>query len=270
LIELTRRIQLTEPEGIHVKPTYLIWPALLALITLGLGCSSIRTEHLERDLDLCGWKKTHLHGIPITLSVPHHFEVSIIETYYEIQGSIVREVSADPKVNGPPVVTREVQLEVKDTKEIFTVDFVKPASGTLDTKVELDPNAQYFKTINNTIVDTTISDIANSIKTLSGAISPLAKGARALQIDSRLTPHPRVVAMAVVEIADPHAKEKIHDFLCQHLNGCSTCATRAGERPPAADLLIPVAAPNPVVSGTPIPGITHGQESPSSRFGTPK
>src|SRR4051812_3058051 len=70
--------------------------ALMALVAG--GCSSIASTHVERDKGLCGWKTTHLRGIPTTLEVPHHFKISIIDTYYEKGGNMLR----DPHGNVPP------------------------------------------------------------------------------------------------------------------------------------------------------------------------
>jgi hypothetical protein len=213
-------------------------------VLVAVGCCSIKSTYVERDKGLCGWKTTHLEGIPTTLEVPHDFKISIIDTYYEKAGNMLRDPRGNmppgapvspippapqPAANLPLLRTRGVEVVVENTKEIFTVDFVRPAAGTLSTKAALDADHQYFTSIDNKIEDKTIQDITTSINTLSAAINPLLK-TRALAAtdpttaDPTILKHPRVVAVTYVEIADPHAREKIHDFLCEHLNGCGHCA----------------------------------------------
>src|SRR5262249_20666683 len=138
------------------------------------GCCSIATTHVERNKEACGWNLTHMNGIPTTLDVPHHFRVSIVETYYEKAGNILRDPRGNcppgftvpaapdapaPVANLPILKTHRVDIQVENTKEIFAVDFVRPAAGTLTTKASLDAERQYFTSIDNKIVDKTIQDI---------------------------------------------------------------------------------------------------------------
>jgi hypothetical protein len=111
-----------------MKNTVLLTLAVACLI--GAGCSSIQSTHVKRNEEMCGWETTHLHGIPVTLQVPHHFRVEVIETSWEKNGNLVRDAAT--KV---PVTTHDVNVAVADTQEIFTVDFVKPGAGTLNTHV---------------------------------------------------------------------------------------------------------------------------------------
>jgi hypothetical protein len=205
-----------------MKAIRLLHRALVGLAVV--GCSSISSTHVERDKDLCGWNTTKLHGMPITLEVPHHFKISIVDTYYEKNGNVLRVPPADPKQETLPfpLTSRRVDVVVENTKEIFTVDFVRPAAGTLSTKASLDADRQYFTSIDNKIVDKTIQDITTAVGTLSQALNPLLK-TRALVQDATLVQHDRVVAVTFVEIGDPNALVKIHQFLCEHLNGCRTC-----------------------------------------------
>lgn len=237
-----------------MRTIHLLQPALL--LTL-VGCCSVSSTHVERDKASCGWKTTHLHGLPVTLEVPHRFKVSIIDTFYEKSGNVLRDTSCvAPGMVPPALKTRSVEVTVENTKEIFTVDFVRPAAGTLKTNAQLNAERQYFTSIDNKIEDKTIQDITTAIGTLSGAISSLPKN-RALTEDPTVNKLPRVVAVAVVEIADPSALEKIHDFLCLHLNGCNTCVPAplspppvisTGSNPvtpPAPPQVAPVAPPTP-------------------------
>src|SRR5262245_53931208 len=128
-----------------MRATYLLQTALLGLAVV--SCSSIKSTHVERAKEFCGWQTTHMRGIPTTLEVPHHFKISVIDTYYEKAGSVLRDTNCAaglPHNVPPPLVkTRSVEVVVENTKEIFTVDFVRPAAGTLTTKAELDADRQY-------------------------------------------------------------------------------------------------------------------------------
>lgn len=227
------------------------------LSTIGVGCSSIHSTHVKRNLDKCGFDTKHLRGIPITLEVPEKFKVEIVEAQFvnEENGRVLRDAAT-----GRPVVTRNVDVAVTYKKEIFTVDFVKPAAGTLTTGVDLDPNAQYFSEINNKITDTTIDTITEAIKNITGSISPLVGGrptgfeAREIQALKRID---KTVAVGVFDINDRHALEKIHVFLCQHLTGCTPPCVPPGVAVIEGDSHLPVSpggqfsAPLP----TPLPNL---------------
>jgi hypothetical protein len=212
-----------------MKPTKIL--SLLSLCLTSVGCTSIGSTHIERAKELCGWNTTHLHGIPITLEVPHHYEIQIVETYYELGGALMRDSQTKS-----PIVTRKATFQVKNTKEIFTVDFVRPAAGTLDTSLTLDPKSEYFTKIDNKLTDTTIKDITAAITTISAAANPLL--ARDALNNQNAIQHDKIVAEALIEVADPDAKQKIHAFLCEHLNGCTNCSTKGGDRPATPDVMV--------------------------------
>ncbi len=210
-----------------MRPARLV--LTVALYSAVAGCHSITSTHIERAKDLCGWKTAKMHGIPTTLEVPHHFKIAVVDTYFERNGNVLRDMGCEKVITPghlPPLLKeRRVDVTVENTKEIFTVDFVRPGAGTLNTKATLDAERQYFTKIENKIEDKTIQDITAAINTLSGALNPAAGGGRSrgLFADPGVTRHDRVVAVTYVEVADPHALERIHEFLCQHLNGCNAC-----------------------------------------------
>jgi hypothetical protein len=194
------------------------------LVAIASGCSSIHSTHLKRNEDICGWDTKHLHGIPITLDVPEKFNIEIIETrFYYKDGQGNGKVLYDAK-DGKPIVTRNVNVSVKNKKEIFTVDFIKPGAGQLTTGVDLDAKNQYFSEINNKITDTTIDSITAAINTIGGSLAPLT-GGKATGFTppnyQNLTPIDKTVAIGVFDVNDRQVLEKIHAFLCEHLNGCT-------------------------------------------------
>lgn len=200
-----------------MKPNRCAQAAFICMF-LATGCSSIKSTHVERDLSLCGWRTTKLHGTPITLTVPHHYKITIIDVCYEKAGNVLRDKDSDEK----PITTREVAFEVEESQEIFTVDFVKPGAGTLHATANLDADKQYFSGIETKIVDNTIQEITNSVKTLSSTLAQFRSAPHTFT-DLTITQHKRVVAVAYVDVADPTAKEKIHEFLWHHLNNCNNC-----------------------------------------------
>jgi hypothetical protein len=195
--------------------------ALWVLVAVGGGCSSIHSTHVKRNEEACGWDTKDLHGIPITLDVPDKFKIEILETQYfdKLSGKVVRNA-----IDGKPVVTRNVNVTVINKKEIFTVDFIKPAAGQLTTAVDFDPKTQYFTEINNKITDTTIDAITAAINTVGSSLAPLV-GGRTTGVtptsSADLQTIDRMVAVGVFDVSDRQALEKIHAFLCQHLNGCT-------------------------------------------------
>jgi hypothetical protein len=237
--------------------------AFMFFVAAMAGCSSISTTHLKRNRDSCDWDKTHLCGIPITVDVPDKIKVEVFETlYYHTSpnddnappgnknvGRVLRN-SADNK----PIVNRWAQVTAETKKEIFTVDFVKPGAGTLQTSVDLDKDAQYFSEINNTITDETIDAITKAISNVGGALGPLTRGKSAgappttdgnvPNSRGKLKSVQRSVAVGYFDAADRQMVEKIHEFLCKHINGCAP--------PCAVDGLTAPISPN---TGTPIAGM---------------
>lgn len=201
--------------------------ALLGMALL-VGCSSIHSTYLKRNKEMCGWETKHLHGVPITLEVPHTYKIDIIETYYAKKGNFLRET-----VSKIPVTTLDVCFEVVDTKEVFTVDFVKPGAGVLKTNVELDQTTQYFSKIDNEIQDNTIEEITKSIKAIRDSIKLQTLSDNTLR-EMGLAEYPKTIASIVIDVSDPLANQKIQEFLCSHLNNCTNCGTRPGSRLPTS------------------------------------
>src|SRR5258706_143861 len=80
---------------------------------------------------------------------------------------------------------------------------------------------QYFTEINNKITDTTIDSIAQAINTIGNSIAPLTGGKSTATLGDfgDVQSIKKTVAIGFFDVSDRHAIEKIHNFLCQHLNG---------------------------------------------------
>ncbi len=192
----------------------------IALLGIGwmaaasIGCHSIRSTLLTRDESNSCWMTVkHLKGVPITLKVPTHLRVSVVEQHFLTQvsaGGITKweRVEVD-------VPLRVVTVDTIKTEKIFTVDFVRPAAGTLDLTLEMQDKEQYFSKIQDKVVDETINDVSNLISKVApgGLFKPAASDSTA-----SLTPVNSIVATEIFEVDDPMLEIKLNEFLKCHIN----------------------------------------------------
>ncbi len=185
--------------------------ALVAALAAG-GCVSMRSVMLHRNESNTAWEKTrHLPGVPITLKVPTHLQISIVEKHFLTKAQDgYRRVEL-------PVPVRRVQMDFQYTERIFTVDFKRPAAGTLDLKLRFKEDQQYFEQIEQRVIDQTIQDVAKLI----GAIAPrgvLAPAVAASAVPADLVEIESVVAVGWFELDDPTFEHQVSAFLHCHLN----------------------------------------------------
>ncbi|QDU51439.1 hypothetical protein [Gimesia panareensis] len=98
---------------------------LLLLFSMCHGCSSIKTTAFDRleDDTIVANPDQHLKGIPVSLRVPSHLELTVEEkTFWRVEGSQLIPVSSCR-------ATRTISHDVKYTEKIFLVDPVRPAAG---------------------------------------------------------------------------------------------------------------------------------------------
>ncbi len=196
------------------------------------GCRSFSSTMLNRLGDNSfvgnsnGYAKSNngarpFKGIPITLQVPSHLDVYIDEVFYlQDDGSDVASISE------PLDDTRilNVRTELIKTKKVFTVDYKRPGSGTLNSNTTFS-DEQYFKTISNTITDTTITDSAALLNTVLKGVSTSATGPtdkQAMELTD-VVRDTRVVAFKRFDINDPDFELQVEEFVNQHLNNCDRC-----------------------------------------------
>ena len=222
--------------------TYCRFFVLVGLLFV-TGCTSFRSTVLHRnDNDSLTpqrcWRSTK--GIPVTLKVPSHLEISILEVYQRIPGRI-----EDEQVIPPEVVTLtkpgqarllDVKAELKYTPKVFTVDFARPLAGTLNLSggdaISID-SEQYFAKIKGTVTDATISTIDEIVKSdgLKGLLTNAGSGAAGDASCVLLAPDvcntdkiefdQRVVAFQRFDINEPGWEDKVAAFVDHHLNACS-------------------------------------------------
>jgi hypothetical protein len=188
-------------------------------------------------------------GIPITLRVPSHLDVYIEEVYYMKDDGDDKAALSD-SLTGTRILN--VRTDLIRTKKVFTVDYKRPASGTLNLETEFS-DEQYFQSISRALQDTTIVDSANLVNTalggtsdpaqsagtLPGVVPPTVPGSgpqteRPATVPSgptaaqaaMLTEHvrdTRIVAFQRFDINDPDYEFQVDRFVSQHLNNCDQC-----------------------------------------------
>lgn len=103
---------------------YLI-PALLLLISLSVGCSSINTTAYDRleDDSLIASPDEHLKGVPVTLKIPTHIELTVREkTFWTVEGTELISLSTCR-------ATRTIDHDIKYIEKVFLIDPVRAAAG---------------------------------------------------------------------------------------------------------------------------------------------
>ena len=116
---------------------------LTAALASTLGCSSIRTQAIDRvenDTIVVNPDRP-LKGVPVSLRIPTHLELSVIETtYWEKQDIPGQKPTLVPLSTCRP--TRSVDYKIKETEKIFLVDPVRPGAGTQSYGFEFQKSAE--------------------------------------------------------------------------------------------------------------------------------
>jgi hypothetical protein len=235
------------------------WIAFSVFVGLAAtGCSTIKSELYSTNG--CSEDRTtkHLHGAPITVDVPSHVRIEIVEKkYFEIQQV------PDPATPVPPGLppatksmmifrpdlrcTRAVNYDLITMKELFTVDLKRPLSGTIDYTLGFDAKTQYFNALKTKTVDTTITDVAALIQTVIATTPTLASLGKIKLTGTTVPPPgttdiieiPGVIAVELFSINDPQLNEKVQAFLETYLNQCTPPC------PPAVAAVEPPLGPTP-------------------------
>ena len=204
-----------------MKSYRLIRFAALTALGAGLGgitvgCRSAVSTHVIPCPDGVGWETKRIRGVPVTVKLPTHLEVRIIERRYI--DPITKDVL---KVGAGDLVTKHVEYYVREKDEVFLVDSVKPASGTLTYKAEFD--GQFFKSFNSKIEDNTIEKITEIVKGLP-SLKPAPKSSKAASAttgQAKITEVDKVVAVKVFSVRDSNLENQVHEFANLYLNDCT-------------------------------------------------
>jgi hypothetical protein len=200
---------------------------LLGLTQALVGCASFSTVMLNRSEDNTSWQKEKfLRGVPITLKVPTHLRIDVLEKHY-----LIAETSSKSGVVHNPVVRSKAPFPIRavaytsiETEKIFLVDLKRPGAGTINAEIDFDPDSQYFKSIKSEVEDETIKAIGDLIAAVApGGLfgAPTSEG-----VGSELTGIKEiqsVVASQVFEVDAPDFEMQVMAFLNHHLNCCHDC-----------------------------------------------
>ncbi len=210
---------------------------LLGAVVALSGCSSFRTQAVDRleNDTLVVNPNCPLKGIPVSLRIPTHLELCVVETtYWEKIAAPGEKPSLEPLSTCRP--TRTVTYDVKETEKVFLVDPVRPGAGTQSYGFEFQPNTAankknagkgYLKNVNYKIDDKTITESANLLATSLSLVQGLATGANELNRNtSDLISTDRTVAFARFDINSPCFEADVANFLDCHVNGTICCSVK--------------------------------------------
>ena len=202
------------------------------LLIANIGCNSISTTALDRleNDTLVVNPDCPMKGIPVTLSVPTHLELKVIETtYWEKQVTTGQRATLKPLSTCRK--TRTVGHEVCFTEKVFLVDPRRPVAGTqkfgftFRSKDDSDgPDAGKGKLsgVNYEVNDTTIEESASLISNALGLVSAFRTSANTARPNTgTLISTDRIVAYGRFDINACDFEQAVSQFLDVNVNPVS-------------------------------------------------
>lgn len=233
--------------------------SILLLSIVSAGCSSIKTTAYDRldDDTIIANPDEHLKGVPVSLKVPTHLELTIEEkTFWQANGTELIPIST---CRG----TRTISHKIKYTEKIFLIDPVRPAAGPLanenthsnyygfsfksddlnedqlkegGTKSYESSGKGQLTALNYHINDQTIQRSAELlatslkfIKTFSPTGATVSKDTDQTKPKLNVLKTTRVVAWSRFDLNSEHYEEDVMMFLDTYLNQKNDDLVRAGE-----------------------------------------
>ena len=227
------------------------WILILFLLSAtSIGCSSIKTTAYDRleDDTIVANPEEHLKGVPVSLRVPTHLELKVVEkTFWRAEGTELIPITSCRR-------TRTVSHTVKYTEKIFLVDPVRPAAGPNatdqnnrysgfygfsfrnddltakqradgETKEYEDSGKGYLSGLNYHIEDKTIERSAqllakslSFIKTFSPAGVTVGADDEKEEMKLGVLETTRVIAWSRFDLNSEHYEEDVMGFLNTYLN----------------------------------------------------
>jgi len=223
--------------------------AVALSIASGAGCTFARSTPLKRvagddyAASSNGEPKVHgkprpFRGIPVVLEVPTHYAVTVTEAcfVYRDKANVIHEVAFNSA--GTPRLLN-VDVQTVSRKKLFSVDFARPAGGTLTAEMKFIPvsgelTAGHIQSINNKVEEQTINQVTGVLANLGkagllGATGGASKGVGNRQTDAAKAFNNnsykinRTVAYALFDVDSPGVAEQISAFLEQHVSACHEC-----------------------------------------------
>jgi len=183
------------------------------MLLVHTGCTSMTSTMLTRDESNQFWtRKGKLKGVPITLKVPTHVQLTVFETHY-----LIRDEQGITHRLPLPFVVRDFSQEFIYTEKIFTVDFKRPAAGLYNLHL-LMTDDQYIAKLQHDVTDNTIQEVTS----LVGRFFPSGLGPRTAGDEEPpeqiLQDVQSVVAVDIFEIDAPDFEQQMSAFINCHLN----------------------------------------------------
>lgn len=208
---------------------------LVAAAVLLCGCNTFRTTALDRceNDTLIVNPDCPMKGIPVTLRVPTHLELSVVETTYWQKRNIA---GAKPTLVALHTArpTRAVTHDVCYTEKVFLVDPARPTAGTQkygftftsnDAGKADEAGKGYLDQVIYKIDDQTITEsaklLANSLNFLSAF--PTSSLNPEHVNTGNLISTDRTVAYTRLDINSPSFEHDVAQFLDTNLN-CAGCS----------------------------------------------
>lgn len=207
-----------------MKSPRLMRMAAVATLGIGLGgvtigCRSAVSTHVIPCPDGVGWEQKRIRGVPVMVKLPSHVEVVVFERRYVTSDG--KSLCCD-ELKTRELVTKHVEYNKIEKDEVFVVDSVRPAAGTLAYSATF--NGQFFKTFNSKIEDKTIEEITKIVNALPKPPIPGAKAAASAS-GSNISEIDRILVVKVFAITDPQLECNIQDFVNGYLNDCTIPCT---------------------------------------------
>ncbi|MCY2977104.1 MAG: hypothetical protein NTU79_00330 [Planctomycetota bacterium] len=212
-----------------------MWRALVLTLIAISGCCSFRTTTVDRTESDCLVVNPEcpMRGIPVSLRVPTHLELSVIETtYWEKQNIPGKKPTLVPLSTCRP--TRSVTHVIKETEKIFLVDPVRPAAGFSSYGFTFQSNSDdankatesagkgYLQNVQYKIEDKTIEKSAEFFSNAVGLITAFQTAAnQGAPNSSNLITTERAVAYARYDVNSPSFEADVASFLDRYINNAS-------------------------------------------------
>jgi len=164
-------------------------------------------------------------GIPVTMKVPTHLDVKVIETIY-----------LDPATYKPvPTERRNLSAEAVTvvSDKIFAVDPKKAAAG--ETNYSFAMKDGYYTQVKQMVNDETIKDVNAALVNLLPLLAPkpAPKSLTKFEMGSPGEPETktRVVAWKRFDINSVDFEDQVKQFVDHHINNCDSCCENTSLAP---------------------------------------
>lgn len=242
---------------------------LLALASC-VGCTSVSSSVLTRDAYNENWAcHEKIRGMPVTLKVPTHMRVDIVELdFFGLEkGNRIGRLGLTDR----PLY--KVNHSIVRTDKVFFVDMDRPAAGTITSTIDMNPETQYPETWTYTAEDETLLQSAKLLKAIApGLLSPAGTpasqvnafkdGGNGVDIHLVVRQVENVVASRTFELDSPGFEAEVRGFINSYLNCNRDCETQS----PKSGARLPVPAkPSPAKR----PPVAPAVEAIDTVFGRP-